>query len=189
MSNVSKSRTHLRALCEAAIFVAIAVVLNALRFRILPQGGSINLVLIPLVILSIRWGTGIGLMSGFVFGVIKAIMGSAFAWGWQSLLLDYFVAYTVIGVAGFFRHRSNRAVVACVAAGFAQYFVFWITGVLIWGEWMPDEFLNMPMTSPWIYSLVYNGTHMIPNILISAVAIGLLTVPLGKYFRGEDLAA
>lgn len=189
MSNVSKSRTHLRALCEAAIFVAIAVVLNMLRFRILPQGGSINLVLIPLVILSIRWGVGAGLMSGFVFGVIKAIMGSAFAWGWQSLLLDYFVAYTIIGLAGFFRHRANRAVMACVVAGLAQYFVFWLAGVLIWGEWMPEEFLNMPMTNPGIYSLIYNGTYMIPNILISAVAIGLLAKPLGRYFRGEDLVS
>ncbi|MCL2589235.1 MAG: energy-coupled thiamine transporter ThiT [Oscillospiraceae bacterium] len=192
MSNaatVSKSRTKLRALCESAIFVAIAVVLNMIRINVLPQGGSVNLVLIPLVILSIRWGLSWGLMAGFVFGLLKAVLGEGFAWGWQSLLLDYFVAYTVIGLAGlFFRRAGTFAVLAVFLAGFAQYAVFWLAGGLIWAEWMPEAFLGLPMANPWFYSLLYNGVHMLPNILICAVLMGVLTVPLGKYLRGEDIA-
>ena len=189
MTSAKNSRTNLRALCESAIFVAIAVVLNMLRINVLPQGGSVNLVLVPLVVLSIRWGLGWGLMSGLVFGLIKAITGGGFAWGWQSLLLDYFVAYTVIGLAGiFFRKSGVLAVAALVIAGFLQYAVFWLAGGLIWAEWMPDVFLNQPMTNPWVYSLLYNGVHMLPNILICAVVLALLAAPLGKYLRGEDLA-
>jgi len=189
MSNAQHSRTKLRALCESAIFVAIAVVLNMLRIDVLPQGGSLNLVLVPLVVLSIRWGLSWGLMSGLAFGLIKAMMGGGFAWGWQSLLLDYFLGYTVIGLAGIFLHKSGKwPVMAGIVAGFAQYAVFWLAGGLIWAEFMPEEFLNRPMTSPWIYSLLYNGVHMLPNILICAVILGILAAPLGKYFRGEDLA-
>jgi len=43
------------------------------------------------------------------------------------------------------------------------------------------------MTSPAVYSLLYNGLYMIPNIIISAVILGILVKPLGKYLRGEDL--
>ena len=81
------------------------------------------------------------------------------------------------------------AVFAAIMAGLAQYAAFWLAGGLIWAEFMPDEFLNMPMTNPWYYSLLYNGVHMLPNILIAAIAVGLLTVPLGKYLRGADLPA
>ena len=189
MSKTTSSRTQIRALCEAAIFVAIAVVLNMLRINILPQGGSVNLVLVPLVIIAIRWGLSWGLMSGLVFGLIKAIMGGGFAWGWQSLLLDYFLSGTVIGLAGLFYRQSGwKAILALVVGGLAQYVVHWLAGALIWAEWMPEEFLNMPMTSPWFYSLLYNGLYMVPNIIICAVILGLLGVPLGRYLRGEDLA-
>ena len=190
MSNAAnKSRMHLRALCESAIFVAIAVVLNMIRINILPQGGSLMLILIPLSVLSIRWGLGWGLASGLVFGLIKAIMGGGFAWGWQSLLLDYFLSGTVVGLAGlFYRQGSWRAVLALIVGGVAQYIVHWLAGALIWAEWMPPEFLGMPMVNPWVYSLLYNGLYMVPNILICAVILAVLTKPLGTYLRGEDLA-
>ena len=184
----NKSRLYLRALCESAIFVAIAVVLNMIRINILPQGGSVNLVLIPLAVLSLRWGLGWGMASGLVFGLIKAIMGGGFAWGWQSLLMDYFLSGTVIGLAGlFYRQGSWRAVLALVVGGVAQYVVHWMAGALIWAEWMPEEFLGMPMVSPWFYSLLYNGLYMVPNIIICAVILAILVKPLGKYLRGEDL--
>lgn len=191
MSNattVQTSRTKLRALCEVAIFVAIAVVLDQIRLNILPQGGSVSFVLVPLTFLSIRWGVRWGLIAGLAFGLIKAIVGGGFAWGWQSILLDYFVAFTVIGLAGlFYRRAGGWAIVATVVAGLAQYVVFLLSGVIIWGEWMPDEFLGMAMGNTWFYSLLYNGLYMVPNTLIGAVIIGILAVPLKKYFRGEDL--
>ena len=188
-TKTANSRTNLRALCEAAIFVAIAVVLNLIRIDVLPQGGSVNLTLIPLAFIAIRWGPGWGLGAGFVFGFIKAITGGGFAWGWQALLLDYFLAGTVIGLAGlFYRKGSGWPVVAVMAGGYAQYAVHWLAGGLIWADWMPPEFLGMPMANPWFYSLIYNGVYMLPNILICAVVTGLLAVPLGKYFRGEDIS-
>jgi len=189
MTKARTSRTQLRVLCEAAIFVAIAIVLHMLRFRLMPQGGSVSFILVPLVFFAIRWGLSWGLMAAFAFGILRTFLAGGFGWGWQAVVLDFFVANTVIGLAGLFYHRTGaKAVVATVVAGLAQYAVHWLAGGLIWREWIPDEFMGMPMTNPWFYSLLYNGTYMVPNILISSVAIGLLTVPLGKYFRGEDLA-
>jgi len=187
-SQTLNSRTKLRALCEAAIFVAIAVVLHQLRFRLMPQGGSVSFVLVPLVIYSIRWGLTMGLLSSFAFGVIRTIMAAGFAWGWQAVVLDFFVANTVIGLAGLFYRRAGFApICAALVAGLTQYAVHWLAGGLIFAEWMPEEFLGMAMVNPWVYSLLYNATYMVPNIILAVVSVGLLSMPLKRYLRGEDL--
>ena len=54
---------------------------------------------------------------------------------------------------------------------------------------MPESFFGMTMTSPWIYSLLYNLAYMLPNIALCLLVFALLVKPLGKYFRGEDLRA
>ena len=189
MTNAKTSRTRLRSLCEAAIFVAIAVVLHMLRFRIMPQGGSVSFILVPLVLLSVRWGLSWGLISCFAFGILRGTLLATSFWGWQSLLLDHILATTVIGFAGlFYRKGGIFPVLAVIVAGTLQYLMHWLAGWWIFYEWMPPEFMGMPMTNPMVYSTVYNATFMVPNILISAVLIGILAVPLGKYFQGEDLA-
>jgi thiamine transporter len=52
---------------------------------------------------------------------------------------------------------------------------------------MPEVFLGLPMTSPWLYSLLYNGIYMGLNTLVCLLAFALLRKPLGRYVRGEDL--
>lgn len=52
---------------------------------------------------------------------------------------------------------------------------------------MPESFLGLSMTNPWIYSLLYNLLYMLPNIIITMVVFGLLSAPMGKYLKGEDL--
>jgi len=187
-STNNRSRTRLRALTESAIFVAIAVVLHMLRFRLMPQSGSVSFILVPLVILSIRWGLSWGLMSAFVFGILRGTLLATSFWGWQSLLLDHFVSVTVIGFAGlFYRKGGTFPVLAVVFAGVLQFTVHWLAGWWIFYEWMPAEFMGLPMADPMIYSLIYNATYMIPSILGSAIIVGVLANPLGKYLRGADL--
>ena len=52
---------------------------------------------------------------------------------------------------------------------------------------MPDEFFGMTMTSPWFYSLLYNGSYMLPSIILCLVVFAALYKPLKKYFTAEDL--
>jgi len=190
MTNKSRSRTQLRALTETAIFVAIAVVLHMLRFRLpLPQSGSVSFILVPLVILSVRWGLRWGLLGCFAFGILRGTLLASSFWGWQSLVLDHILAVAVIGFAGlFYRKGGTFPVLAVVVAGLLQFTMHWLAGWWIFYEWMPPEFLGMPMTNPMAYSFVYNALYMVPSILVSATIIGVLANPLGKYFRGEDLA-
>ena len=78
----------LRALCESAIFTAMALALSYLKVDIAALGGSINLVMVPLIICAIRWGLGCGLGAGLVFGTLKFFLAGGTAVNWQSMLLD-----------------------------------------------------------------------------------------------------
>ena len=85
------NRTHLsvRMLCEAAVMVALAQILSYLKLMELPNGGSLTPAMFPIILFAVRWGTAPGLMAGFVFGLLQLIFDGAYAWGWQSMLLDY----------------------------------------------------------------------------------------------------
>lgn len=175
-----KNKKTIRLICEGAILTALALVLSYIKLDIAALGGSIDLVMIPLVIFAVRWGAGWGLGIGLVFGTLKYFFAAGFAVNWQSMLLDYSVAYMAVGLAGFFKSRDRGMLLGAVAGGLARYLVHFISGVTIYAEYMPEEFWGMPMTNTWIYSLLYNGSYMVPNIVIAAIACAALSVPLRK---------
>ena len=167
----NNSNQQLRTLTEGAISVALAVVLNFFKLDLGPEGGSVNLVLIPLVLYAMRRGCGAGIAAGFVFGTLKALIGGGIDYGWQSLLLDYSVAYALVGLAGLF---NNKPVLSSVVGGLGCLASFVLSGVLVWGDYLPETFWGMNMNSIWIYSLLYNGSFVACNILVCAIVLAVL---------------
>ena len=79
---------NIRCLCEAAILVALAQALSYVKLMQLPNGGSLTPAMFPMLLFAIRWGVKPGLLAGFAFGLLQLIFDVAYAWGWQSMLLD-----------------------------------------------------------------------------------------------------
>ena len=102
----TKSHLRTRMLCEGALMVALAQILGYLKLAEAPNGGSITFAMFPIILFAVRWGLRPGLMAGFLFGLLQLIFDGAYAWGWQSMLLDYLVAFTPLGLAGLFRGKS-----------------------------------------------------------------------------------
>ena len=71
-----------RLLCEAALCVAMSVVLSYVKLDVGPSGGSINATMIPLILFAIRWGWGWGVAAGLVFGTLKYFLGEGFVISW-----------------------------------------------------------------------------------------------------------
>ena len=88
-----------RMLCEGGVMIALALVLGLLKVFELPQGGSISLEMLPLLFFCVRWGMGGGFIACFAFGVLQVFIQGAVSWGWQSILLDYVLAFGVMGIA------------------------------------------------------------------------------------------
>ena len=178
----------LRALCEGAVLVAVAEILSFIKLWEMPWGGSIVLSMVPLVLYAVRWGLGAGLLSGFVFGVLQFVFDGGFAIGWQSIIGDYLLAFTVLGLAGLVARKKSGVFTGTLIAGFARFLVHYVVGATIWAEYMPETFFNMTMTTPWFYSALYNGAYMLPDmVILLVIGVVLMKTPAKKYVLGEDL--
>lgn len=193
-NNVSRSHLRIRALCEGAILLALAVVLNYLSkllFVNMPQGGSVTLAMFPLLLYIHRWGVGKGLLVGFTYGLLDMLIDGGYAWGWQSMLLDYLVAYTALGLGGFFKGKA-WGIFPCVAIGcISRFAVHYFSGITLYRILEPTAVEGLEslgvFASPHLYSLVYNGVYMLPNTVIALVLAAALFAPMKKYFAGHDL--
>ena len=189
MTSNTKSHRYVRALVEGAIMVALAEVLGYLKFGHLPNGGSISLVMLPVIVFALRWGLGHGLLAGFALGVLDFMLGGGVAIGWQSILGDYVIALTALGLAGLGSRKGFPGVIAGTVLGCAGRFVsIWVTGATLWGIYMPEEFMGMTMTNEWFYSLLYNGiTVGVSGVVTLAVVVLLAATPARRLLMGEDL--
>lgn len=174
-------RGRLQLLLEVAILGAISFILDKIGFS-LPQGGSITLSMLPIIVMAFRWGIAGGMLTGFTSGLLQLITGGYVFTPLQAGL-DYFVAYTLVGVAavtgGWLVRSSARGskggmvaaiIVGTVIGGLLRYIIHFIGGIVFFGEYAPE---GQPV---WLYSLIYNGTYMIPATILSAiVAVLLLT--------------
>ena len=97
---MNKTHNAVRAMVEGAIFVAIAEVLGYLKLWHMPEGGSISLMMLPIVVYALRWGLGQGLLAGLALGILDFMLGGGVSIGWQSIIGDYVVAITALGRAG-----------------------------------------------------------------------------------------
>ena len=183
----SKSHLKLRALTEGAVMVALAQILGYIKLFSLPNGGSITLNMLPIFIFCARWGFGAGMLASFSLSLLQLLLDGAYAWGWQSIIGDYIVAYSVLGLAGLFHGRKNGFFTGIAVGGLARFLVAWFVGAVVWGEYMPDSFFGMTMVSPWVYSALYNGSYLLINICLCLLLGLLLCQKLGRYIRGEDL--
>ena len=192
--------TNTRRLTDTAILIAMGTILSLFKID-LPFGGGVTACsMLPLVFISYRYGWKWGGFAGFVYSVLQLMLGldnvryaSSAIMAAGIILLDYILAYTVIGFASLFGGKpsnTRKALVISIIVSFLLRFVcHLITGAWIWGVWMPEEFMNMTMTSPWIYSFLYNGWYMLAEIVLTVAAAMAIYGPLEKYINGEDLAA
>jgi Predicted membrane protein len=177
----------LRSITEGAVMVAMAQILGYLKLYEFPFGGSITLAMIPIFFYCIRWGLGSGLLMSFVFSVLQLMFDGAYAYTWQAMILDYLLAFTLLGVSGVFKGKKYGLFFGTVLGSALRFVSHLFSGVYVWAEYMPEEFLGMKMTSPWLYSAIYNGIYTGANMVIAILVFALLLKPLEKYIEGRDI--
>lgn len=185
-----KNNSHLRvrALTEGAIFVALAFVLSFVKIYQLPNGGSLTPAMFPILFFSLRWGLGRGLTAGFVFGLLQLLFDGAYAWGWQSMVLDYLLAFAPLGLAGLFKGKAWGIFPGTVIGCTGRFLIHHLSGITIYRIIEPTLVPGFgTYDNPHLYSLVYNGSYMIPNMLLALLLAGVLYVPMRTYFAGHDL--
>lgn len=177
-------------LVEIAIFAGIGLVLDQISFKFWAQGGSISFVMLPILIMAVRWGILSGITTGLLIGVLQMSFG-AYILHWVQALLDYVVAFSVVGLAGIFRKQILQAasevnkknitlyiVLGVVVGGILRYAAHALAGVVFFSEYAGDQ-------NVWLYTLIYNGSYMIPAIILTAIAGSLIFTSAPRLLKAK----
>ena len=212
----AKRRLNTRRLTESAMLLAIAIVLEVISKLFIPElpfGGQITLVsMLPVVLISYRHGMKWGFVAAFTYALLEMAIGmktdsAAFLPGYFGdgtmifkallmCLLDYLLAYTMLGLGGCFRNRIKNPGVSLLCGSLvalsARFVCHILSGYILfagWAEWFftqdgfPAWGANLVSSLPsaalgWVYSIVYNGMYMVPEIICTAiVALILARIP------------
>jgi len=158
-------------LAEIIIFVALAGALSLVShfFFSLPQGGSINLGMIPILWLALRRGPKIGIFAGAVFGLVDFALSPSSIVHPVQLILDYPLAFACLGLAGFFRNLTVAGpLIGVLVAGAGRFFCHFASGVVFFAMYAPEGM------NPLMYSAIYNATYLVPAIAVCTAIIVLL---------------
>lgn len=181
---------RIQMLAEGGLCLALALALSYLKIEVGAMGGSIDFVMIPLIVFAWRWGWAWGVGLGFVFGTMKFFLAGGVAINWQSMLLDYSLAYAAVGLAGLLRRWKLALPYGALLGCLARFFIHWLSGVTIYAEYKTEltDFFSAKLSTPTValFSLVYNAPYMIVNTVIAVAVCALLVGPLQKLKKPEE---
>lgn len=208
---MKENKKRVEALTLSAIMIAFSVSISAIcavmPFLNLPFGGGFTIAsMLPIIVVAYMYGTKWGLLTAFVYSVMQMLLGfntvSAFflpgdsqmLW-WRAvivILIDYIIAYTVLGLGGIFRKRFSTTKALVLGSVFAislRYIAHILSGAIFFGTWA-EWFFSQDGFPAWgeailenfsgaslatVYSIIYNGTYMIPEMIITAVVACFVT--------------
>lgn len=195
MTNVSKKTLRL---VTSGVLIGLATVLSVIKVFALPFGGSVTLFsMVPILVLGYMYGVKWGLLSGGVYGLLQMILGATMSQAFAGLsgfsivimaLLDYIVAYVVVGMSGMFKGRLKNHTVAfalgSTVAVLLRLICHFLSGWILWGSYassyfeeMNNSFGNYMLSSfdgqllAALYSLVYNASYMLPELVMSVIGV------------------
>jgi len=192
---MTNKRTNIHAMVECALMIALSTVLSLIKIWDPPFGGSVTLFsMLPLVLAALRWGTKWGLLTGFIHSLLQMLLGLsappantvlAFV---GVILLDYVLAFTVLGLADVFNKATKKPVlnvaIGTVFALFLRFVMSFLSGALLWGSYQSYYDWADGM-SVWAYSAVYNASYMLPEIILTTVASVLLVKFAPSLFKKQ----
>ena len=162
--------THL--ITQMAVSIAIAAVLNMLTIYRMPQGGSVTLAsMVPIYLLSFAYGPEVGMLSGFLFGIVNLLLGASIYHPMQ-VLLDYPLPFMFVGLAGILPRHANLGMLLGTLARLVSHV---LSGYIFFAEYAPEG------THPLLYSLSYNGSFLLADLAIALIVMNLL--PIGRLVK------
>ena len=186
----NQMRETILATAAGGMAIALSSVLSLVKLFAMPQGGSVTAAsMLPILFVALAFGPAWGMGIGAVYGLLQFVI-EPYSAHWASIILDYPLAFGLLGLAGFFalpkatrleeRQILRRlggihwpmVIVAVVTGMLGRTISHVISGIVFYASYAGDQ-------NPLIYSLVYNLSYMVPEAVITLIIL----VPLAAVFR------
>ena len=185
MSTQRRLSTNLSTLTECAIMLALSFALSCAKLFEMPMGGSVTIAsMLPVMLISIKYGVGVGLATSFTYSLTQLFQAVASANVFPycetagtlvlCILFDYIVPFTLLGLAGLFhklkitKNTELNVYIGIVSTVVLRFICHFVTGVVIWGQWAPDGM------GKYLYSFLYNGGFLSLDFIICIVCAILM---------------
>ncbi len=182
-----------RLLVEMALTIALAFVLDELKLFQMPQGGTVSLGMLPIIVLALLRGPVAGVTAGALFGVLDVLTPPTYIVHPVQLILDYPLPYALVGLAGLMRPTWSRlatsgkmaaalwagVIPAVLIAALGRYASHLVSGAIFFGEYAPD---GQPV---WLYSALYN--LYVP--VSAALCLGVAAIVLPALAKAPGLVS
>lgn len=171
-------RIETKKLTLSAVMIALSAVLSLVKVYELPLGGSITLLsMLPVCVVAICYGTKWGLCTSGLYALVQIAMdlGKLMGYGMTAstwlgcLVFDYILAFGALGLAGLWREKGTIGMCAGVALSCVIRFIsHFISGAIVFSVFCPDGW------NVYLYSIAYNGSYMLPELIITVIGAVLL---------------
>ncbi len=162
-------------LTVSAVLIALSTVLSLIKPVDLPLGGSVTpLAMLPVMLIPLMYGVKWGFFACFVNSVVQMLLSIAevVSWGLTPLvlisciLLDYILAYTVLGFVGFAKNKGRVAIIGFALFSLVMRFLMhFVSGTVLFGN-----FEEGVWTVIW-GSITYNASYMVPEMVTTSLAL------------------
>ena len=190
-----KDTNNTRALVYGAVAIALSFALSYARLFRMPQGGSITFAsVLPLIIYSMMFGTRRGVLVCLIYGTLQALQDPYILHPMQ-FLLDYPLAYGLVGVSGFFADKKlfkNKHIINFLLGGIVavclRYACHVCSGVFAFADYFYwDEELMSTYATAATYSLAYNSSVFVDMAI--ALACGSIMLSSKAFVRQMTTSA
>jgi len=166
-----KTTWNAKMLATAAACIALSMLLSYLKIFEMPQGGSVTaLSMLPVMLFGWLYGVGPGLVAGTAYGLLQFIQKPEI-FHWAQIILDYPLAFAMLGLAGAFRKRDKPWALPAgiVIASLGRFLCHLVSGIAFFAEYAPAA----DFVSVLLYSAGYNGGFMAVECVLTAVVAAL----------------
>lgn len=169
----NRQKWNTQMLTYGALSIALSFVLSCIRLFRMPNGGSVTPAsMLPIMLFSAAFGVGPGFLAGIVYGFLQALQGGLVMMSVGQALLDYILAFTLLGLAGLAKKLPESWGLYCaiIIAALARILCHTLAGILFWE------------TAPWA-SFVYNITYLGPDTAICIILALMIAKPVMQIMK------
>jgi thiamine transporter len=147
-----------------AMFIVLDYMSNMIGIFRMPQGGTLGLGVIALLLASYDLGWKKGVAVGLLSVLLQWMTGAMWFLNWFQFILDYLLAFGIYGIACLVpttKIGKQMLLWGVVVTNLIRFASHTIAGVLFYEV-------------TWWGSLAYNGWYMIPTMVVALIVVALV---------------
>lgn len=169
-----------------ALGISLSFVLSCIRLFRMPTHGSVTPgSMLPLMLFAACYGVGPGVLAGLAYGLLQYFQDPQWLNTWQ-FIFDYLIAFAALGLAGIAYKKADKWLYIAIPVAVLGRAVSAILAGVMWAYEYLDYGLkigNMEFSSPILYSVVYNGVYLIPEVVICLILAKLIAKPIMRIMK------